>query len=358
MFEHCYALETVVGMDKWDTSGAYTFDEMFSGCSSLKELDLSGFNTANARDNYKDLNGSTSHAFETMFNQVTSLEKLIVSDQIVYLGNGNVSESRKLVFPNPATKEGYAAKWQNVDTKETYLAKDIPEGVAATYVPYYEYASQGATIKDALTYLNADSGSTNITSKIANVTFGRNEDYAHIVNSYTGVLADAEQDEPVYAYYVENGAYYDLYFLSDGKIYTPKDSTYLFSGLPELLTINTENLDVSRTEIMFTMFYNSPKLHTLDVSNWDTSNVTTMRAMFSQCASLPYLDVSNWDVRNVQSTAKMFYNCLALHDLVGLGNWQTSSLTECNSMFSSGSSVTFRGSVISSFSKPMLSGPL
>ena len=136
-FEACWSLEKVIGIENWDTSKACTFTEMFSACRSLKELDLSKFDTSAAFDNYTDMNNSTSHAFVSMFSGVGSLEKLVVSDDIVYLGNGNVTEARKLSFPNPAAKEGYTAMWRNVETGELYLGKDIPEKTAATYEAYY-----------------------------------------------------------------------------------------------------------------------------------------------------------------------------------------------------------------------------
>jgi len=42
------------------------------------------------------------------------------------------------VLPAPAPKDGFTAKWRNVETGELYLATEIPEGVAATYEAYYE----------------------------------------------------------------------------------------------------------------------------------------------------------------------------------------------------------------------------
>jgi surface protein len=134
MFEACYSLEEIVGMENWDTSEACTFTEMFSGCRLLKELDLSGFDTGSAYDNYKDMNNSYSNAFTGMFSGVSGLEKLTVSDDIVYLGNGNVSEAKKLTFPAPAAVAGGDGKWYNVETGVGYLPSEIPEGVAATYV--------------------------------------------------------------------------------------------------------------------------------------------------------------------------------------------------------------------------------
>ena len=138
LFERCYSLEKIDGLDQWDTSKAGTFTEMFLGCSALKELDLSTFDTRVAYDNYYDTNNSYSNAFRPFSSDMNSLVKLIVSDKISYYGNGNVSEANKLVLPAPAPKDGFTAKWRNVETGELYLATEIPEGVAATYEAYYE----------------------------------------------------------------------------------------------------------------------------------------------------------------------------------------------------------------------------
>jgi surface protein len=142
VFDDCENLVEIIGLNNWDTSNGCTFEEMFQGCDKLVQLDLSSFNTSNARDNFKG-NADTYNAFVSMFSGTNQLEKLILSDKFDF--DGNSDTNRRVSFPNPAAKEGYTAKWQNVDTKETYLAKDIPEGVAATYVPYYEYVTKGAT---------------------------------------------------------------------------------------------------------------------------------------------------------------------------------------------------------------------
>lgn len=58
-----------------------------------------------------------------------------------------------------------------------------------------------------------------------------NSKYPEIVNNETGVLVDVEQDVDVYAYYMPNGSNYDVYFLADDIIYTPRDSTELFRDM-------------------------------------------------------------------------------------------------------------------------------
>ncbi len=331
-FEACWSLEKVIGMENWDTSKGCTFVEMFNGCSSLKELNWSSFDTGAAYDRYYDMNNSYSNAFKPIFGSVNSLEKLIVSDKISYYGNGNVSEGNKLVFPNPVAKEGYIAKWQNVDTKETYLGKDIPEGVAATYVPYYEYIAKGATIYDALNHLNADSNSAKITTNVANITFGLSKDYEAITSQYTGALVDAEQDGPAYAYYVLNGANYDVYILADDTIYAPVDCSNLCNGMSKLVSFDTHNLDFSRTTSMYRMLRDCGKLSEIDVSDWNTANVTNMRDLFRACKSIPALDVSQWNTGKVETMLATFQDCVLLEEL-DLNNWDVSKVTDMTQMF-------------------------
>ena len=67
------------------------------------------------------------------------------------------------------------------------------------------------------------------------------------------------------------------------------------------------------------MLQSCSSLTTLDVSNWDTSSVTAMNAMFSNCFSLTTLDVSGWDSSSVTNMSFMFFNCSFLKaDLSGL----------------------------------------
>lgn len=47
MFYRCSALKTITGLDKIDTSNAYTFRQMFRECTALENLDLHTFNTNN-----------------------------------------------------------------------------------------------------------------------------------------------------------------------------------------------------------------------------------------------------------------------------------------------------------------------
>ncbi len=139
MFERCWSLKTIVGLDKWDTRNARTYEELFYDCSALKEMDLSTFYSRDVVNDFPMEWKGTGWGFLRMFSGMKSLEKMTLSADFSFDGDGKVTTaSYKVSLPSPAAKEGYTAKWRNVDTGELYLASEIPEEVAATYVAYYE----------------------------------------------------------------------------------------------------------------------------------------------------------------------------------------------------------------------------
>jgi surface protein len=208
--------------------------------------------------------------------------------------------------------------------------------VAATYVPYYEYTPSGATMKNALHYLNGDSNGTKITANVSSVTFGRMADYAGIVNTYTGVLADQEQEMPVYAYYVPNGdTNYDVYILSEGDIYAPVNCYELFyngEAMASMTTVNLSNLNTSRTTNMARMFRNCSALTTADLRGLDTGAVTDMSYLFYKCTGLQSVNAAGLNTGNVTTMKAMFYECLTVKSL-NLTAWNTCKVTNTNFMF-------------------------
>lgn len=338
-FEACTSLESIDGLENWDTSSACSFEEMFSGCTSLKALDLSSFDTRNARDSYKAYHGDTYSAFKLMFNGVTSLEELTLGANFCFTGNGTAAA---VTLPNPASINGQATQWYNPVTDAYYDASTLPELTAGTYVASLP---RGATMKNALHYLNGNTSSTKITNNVASVTFGLNEKYPEVVNNNTGTLMNVEQNTSVYVYYLENNGKYDLYFLADDDIYFPKDCTGLFAKMGALVSVNTDNLNTSRASNMTDLFYKCPKLASIDPSNWDTRNFTNLYGIFGECPSLTELDVSGWNTSSLESTHDTFVNSTGLVTIKGLENWDTSNVTNMVSMFNGCTSLVDVGDI-------------
>ena len=196
---------------------------------------------------------------------------------------------------------------------------------------------KGTDLRTALHYLDGD-GTTLITSKVSNITFGLTQNYANIADAYAGTLIDVEQDVPVYAYYVPNNGNYDLYFLASDEIYAPTDCYQLLydgttrTAMSSLQSFNAENLNTSRTISMARMFRDSA-VTSLDLSGFDTSLVTDMSYMFYSCKQLTSLDATGWDTSNVATAKCMFWPDSKLTDLTGEEGWDLSNLENAQSMF-------------------------
>jgi len=85
------------------------------------------------------------------------------------------------------------------------------------------------------------------------------------------------------------------------------------------------------------MFYNVSSLTNIDLSNFDTSNVTDTDSMFSDMAALTVLDLSNFDTSNVTTMNYMFGYMTNLTEL-NLSSATFNKATAYDSMFKSSKS--------------------
>ena len=133
VFEACYSLKEIIGLDKWVTTSGHDYAEMFSGCTSLTKLDLSTFDTRNANKDYKYHGNLTNEMFLYMIRNVPKLEQITFGPYFSFDGDGTAPAG--FVFQMPASGvAGWDGKWYNAETGVGYLPSEIPEKTAATYV--------------------------------------------------------------------------------------------------------------------------------------------------------------------------------------------------------------------------------
>ena len=156
----------------------------------------------------------------------------------------------------------------------------------------------------------------------------------------------------------------------------------MFCNLYNCTEIDVSGLDTSNATNMYKMFYGCANLQSLDlstfnmanvtnisymfsgnrdtansdtdlannsackyltsiggISDWNTSSVTEMEGLFSGCASLQTLDLSRWDVSKVTSFVKVFSYCINLTNL-NISTWDVSHATTLVQMFSATQSLT------------------
>ena len=106
----------------------------------------------------------------------------------------------------------------------------------------------------------------------------------------------------------------------------------MFWHAMNLTWLDLNNWNTSNVTDMSYMFYESYNLQKISVKNWDVSNVTTMYYMFRDCSNLTELDLSNWDTDNLTNVSNMFAACSRLKKL-DLSNWDTSKVTNVGQIF-------------------------
>jgi surface protein len=82
------------------------------------------------------------------------------------------------------------------------------------------------------------------------------------------------------------------------------------------------------------MFYNASSFNQ-PIENWDTSNVTDMNSMFYNASSFNQL-IGNWNTSNVTNMSRMFNYAYSFNS--DIGSWNTTSVTNMNHMFAHASS--------------------
>ena len=94
---------------------------------------------------------------------------------------------------------------------------------------------------------------------------------------------------------------------SKWQVKLPADSSFIFSGLSALTTLNLWGLDTSNVINMSYMFYDCRSLKSLDLSCIKTPHVTNMSCMLNNCLALTKLNIKGLDTSKVTNMSSMFY---------------------------------------------------
>ena len=263
MFQSC-SLLTTLDVSGFDTSKVTSMSAMFNGCSGLTTLDVSGFNTSKVT------------SMNSMFSGCSGLTTLDVS--------------------------GF------VTSKVTSMSSMFRNCSGLTTLDVSGFDTSKVTSMNAM-FRNCSGLTTLDVSKFntSNVTEMNSMFYA------CSVLETLD--------------------LSGFDTSAVTSMLYMFYKCLALTSVgNLNSWNTNNVTNMACMFYNCPSLTTLEVSGFDTSNVTTMDNMFYLCSSITSLDLSGWNTVNVTDIGWMFSNCTSLKTL-NLSGFDTSSVTDNEYMF-------------------------
>lgn len=150
MFKHCFSTKKIIGLENFNTAASVDFSDMFYNCAKITELDLSSFDTRNAKDEVvESANGTTSNTMSGMFQDMPNLQKITFGINFSMDGDGTTTnDTHKVILPTQSSENvpyanGY---WYNEDGTK-YSPNAIPTLTAATYYAYHPQAAKDFIVK-------------------------------------------------------------------------------------------------------------------------------------------------------------------------------------------------------------------
>ena len=269
LFSDFRNLEKINFGNCFDTSGVRYMINMFSGCSSLTSLDLSGFDTSNVT------------SMEDMFSDCSSLISLDLSS----FDTSNVTDMDSMFSGCSGLVSLDISSFDTFNVTRMFSMFEGCHSLASLDLSGFD--TSGVTTMSfmfqdcsSLTSLDLSNFDTSSVEKMAFLFYGCTGLTRLNISSFN--TSSAED----IAYMFADCSSLTRLNLSNFNTSNVTDMTALFSGCSGLTSLNLRNFDTSNVTEMAYMFYKCSKLTDLDISSFVTSYGTNMESMFSYCDEL------------------------------------------------------------------------
>ena len=110
----------------------------------------------------------------------------------------------------------------------------------------------------------------------------------------------------------------NLDYLNSGLV--ASDVSYLFNYCQRLLTLPKLDINIYNCSSLVCAFNECSSMTTINLSNWDTSNITDMESVFTRAfdSDTTYINISGWDTSKVTNMALMFQGGYSLEHIEGI----------------------------------------
>ena len=289
MFSHCTSL-TSLDVSGFNTANVTSMCGMFSECTSLTGLDLSNFNTSNVTDmswmfyNCLGLTSLDLRNFNT--EKVTTMYYMFGSSQ--NLANVDVSSFNTANVTDMSYMFAHCLSLTSLDVSNFNTEKVRTMGSM-----FYEC--------EQLTSLDLSNFNT---SNVMGMGY-------MFCNCYSLTSLDVSS------------------FNTENVI----NMEFMFATCFSLTSLDVSNFNTEKVRTMSYMFFDCEQLTSLDLSSFNTANVTNMSSMFDCCYVLTSLDLSSFNTANVTNMKNMFNWCKKLTTIIVGDGWSTDAVTESSGMF-------------------------
>ena len=342
LFNQFRRLESVEGIEYFDTSNVTDMSSMFGWCESLKSLDLRTFDTSKVttmlnmfRDNLA-LTSLDVSSFDT--SNVTTMQWMFGNTN--YLKSVNLSSFNTEKVTNTSNMFNNCYELENLDIRN-FNTKNV-----TTMLGMFQECNKLEVLN-----INIDTFDTSLVTTMQNMFRGCSSLTSLDVSKFN----TSKVTNMAYMFH----ACKSLTNLDVSKFNTSKvtNMAYMFCSCKNLPELNVSSFNTSNVTNMSYMFFELGKIQSLDLryfntskvitmdsmfracwyittilQNFDTSSVTDMTRMFRDCQRLGNLNVTNFNTSKVTSMEEMFFNCTSLGDF-DLSGFDTRNVTRMDKIF-------------------------
>ena len=376
LFKNCTA--TDICLTSFNTSNVTNMSSMFSGCSKLTSLDLTKFNTENVQNNYsmfKDCSsltsltlGNFSVGFSTNLSAMFQGCSALTSVDLSKFNTANVIDMQYMF---DGCKSLASLDVSMFDTGNVLNMCNMFSGCSSlTELDLMNFSTSNVQTMDnmfagnsSLVWIFADSKFSTASctrgngmfngceSLLGAINYDASKTDKNYANCSTGYFADKNKGRNTYvrlknrvltfyySYYKQSGDYglnsgtqvpgwngksfTKVVFDKSFKDQSPWTCRLWFYKAYSLTSIEgIENLDVSGTRNITSMFERCNKLKVLDLSNFSTPNLNIMNNVFKDCTNLTTIYASDKFQIGKQGT-DVFTGCNNLKGEIGFQKSKT-----------------------------------
>ena len=376
LFENCTA--TDICLASFKTSNVTDMSSMFEGCSKLTSLDLTTFNTENVQNNcsmFKDCSSLTSLTFGNFYvgfsTNLSAMFQGCSALTSVDLSKFNTANVIDMQYMFDGCKSLASLDVSMFDTGNVLNMCNMFSGCSSlTELDLMNFSTSNVQTMDnmfagnsSLVWIFADSKFSTASctrgngmfngceSLLGAINYDASKTDKNYANCSTGYFADKNKGRNTYvrlknrvltfyySYYKQSGDYglnsgtevpgwkgksfTKVVFDKSFKDQSPWTCRWWFYKAYSLTSIEgIENLDVSGTRNITSMFESCTKLKVLDLSNFSTPNLNIMNRVFYGCYSLTTIYASDKFQIGKQGT-DVFTGCDKLKGEIGFQKSKT-----------------------------------
>ena len=297
-FSHLTSIEH---LNYINTKKLYFVSRMFSGCSSLEEVDISSF--------YFDYLEKASG----MFKDCSSLKTIYCNWDFNYCEH--LSDSKDMFAGCTSLVGGEGTAYDAAHTDATYACLDISVEWPGYFTPTENeiYGVYNEKYNSFRLYYSSE----------------RLPDH--------GLTPEEWMDES-HASMRAKVKTIDYCFWNFWEDAYPKSTANWFKDFSSATEINLRPLNTDSVTDMSNMFSGCKALESLNTFYFETGKVTSMKGMFKDCEELMELDLRDFDMSHVTDASEMFSGCNNLYFIVCSRDWSVLSFKD-DDMFSGCTSI-------------------